>query len=744
MTNLLQLSGKLVRQPRQKGGGGPKFRASTEVTCEFISGLKRSLQKILEDSIFHTINGVLLSVRYKEVVAKSNRIKGLFAVDYKDQLNDHIRGAKYDHSHGQYFHVFTYYFKKPAILKAIDTLQSIATILAENFDGKISTKQFEKLNESNFHSEIFSRSEFMKILSDLSYIEAFDIDRHYQAQEQAAIVSFYRTDIPTAEILSSIGLDNVELINGVSAYLRPEDQAKVQSKIPYLVSMQVRDLQKFCQDHKPENLNSINSDFPLPKDEPVVGVIDTLFDETAYFSSWVEYHCYVNGINLDRDQNKVDMEHGTNISSIIVDGPSLNPLLDDDCGRFKVRHFGVCLATEYSSFTIVKQIEDIIKTNRDIKVWNLSLGSREETNLNSISPEAAVLDFLQEAYDVIFVVSGTNDENRQGNKKLGAPADSINSLVVNSVKRNGAPCSYYRNGPILSFFRKPDVSYYGGDENEKIIVYGPNGKAKTCGTSFAAAWVTRKVAFLIYKMGFSKEIAKALIIDSAIGWKNSPTDNVGFGIVPIKIRDVIEGRNDEIRFIISDISQTYETFSYDIPVPMNGNKHPFYARATMCYFPKCAREQGVDYTSAELDLHFGRVTKVFKNNKFYTVIKSIDANLQDANGFHNLKEDYVRDTYRKWDNVKVIRDTIKSRPIARTAYENGFWGLNVKSKSRLSQEDTKKVPFAVVLTLKEMEGKNRVGEFIKSCVFRGWFVEVIDIENQINIYSKASEEIVLF
>lgn len=35
------------------------------------------------------------------------------------------------------------------------------------------------------------------------------------------------------------------------------------------------------------------------------------------------------------------------------------------------------------------------------------------------------------------------------------------------------------------------------------------------GTSFAAPWITRKLAYLIYVMGLSREVAKALIIDAA-------------------------------------------------------------------------------------------------------------------------------------------------------------------------------------------------------------------------------------
>ena len=48
--------------------------------------------------------------------------------------------------------------------------------------------------------------------------------------------------------------------------------------------------------------------------------------------------------------------HVTAVSSIIVDGPRFNPKLEDGCGHFKVRHFGVARAGGFSSFTILKQI----------------------------------------------------------------------------------------------------------------------------------------------------------------------------------------------------------------------------------------------------------------------------------------------------------------------------------------------------------------------------------------------------
>ncbi|MFX3816638.1 serine protease, partial [Streptococcus suis] len=76
----------------------------------------------------------------------------------------------------------------------------------------------------------------------------------------------------------------------------------------------------------------------------------------------------------------------------------------------------------------------IVAENRELKVWNLSLGSALEIHKDYISNEAAILDKIQYDYDVIFFVAGTNkpsDSNRP--MLIGAPADSKNSLIFNSV-----------------------------------------------------------------------------------------------------------------------------------------------------------------------------------------------------------------------------------------------------------------------------------------------------------------------
>ena len=398
----------------------------------------------------------------------------------------------------------------------------------------------------------------------------------------------------------------------------------------------------------------------------------------------------------------------------------------------------MAVGAEFSSFSIIKQIKSIVLNNLDIKVWNISLGSNQEINDNFISAEASMLDQIQFENNVIFVVAGTNKPNEDV-VKIGSPADSINSMVVNAVTKSGLSTKYSRKGLVLSFFAKPDVSYYGGSEEQYIKVCEPLGAANVAGTSFAAPWIARKLSYLIDVLGINREVAKAMIIDAARNWNEKPDPEeialYGHGIVPIHINDIIQTKNDEIKFVVSDVSEKWNTYNYHFPVPLKDDKYPYIARATMCYFPLCDRTQGVDYTNTELNLHFGRLGKDGK----VVDIKGDKQNKDETLNY--LFEVEARRQFRKWDNVKYIAESANKRMIPKDSYKNKNWGMEIKTNNRLNPKDGEGVRFGVVVTLKEMNGINRINEFIRNCTLNGWLVNVVDVKNRIDIHQKVNEEI---
>lgn len=139
-----------------------------------------------------------------------------------------------------------------------------------------------------------------------------------------------------------------------------------------------------------------------------------------------------------------------------------------------------------------------------------------------------------------------------------------------------------------------------------------------------------------------------------------------------------------------------------------------------------------------MDLHFGRIKPEGKG------ISTINDNKQnDDEETCYLKESGARRLFRKWDNVKHICEFFKEKGTAKTVYGSGLWGLSIKTVERLGGNDGQGVRFGIVITLKEIKGVNRYQEFKQQCSLRAWLVNEVDIENRLELYNKAEQEILL-
>lgn len=739
MNDLLNLKGTFQQENRNSRPGPPNLPSNTSVSVTHMKKLLDDLLALKEEwSKIEIIKGALISVQYIDVIAKSRRISG-FLSKGNITANSSVVGAKFadvempDNVIARK-HIITHYVPMDILDETIKRLSSSVRIVENSFGGVISAETIKKINGKviDFKPIGIAKTTFLEIVVDCHYVEKFFISQEDIDFKTDSIITIYKTD-NTNTVLEKVGLNVLpsRIYDETTLLLTPDQLSILQSRAAYLIAMATTDISKLSKEVLLGPTESVVT-IPSPTNEPTIGVIDTMFWEDVYFKEWVKFEKRIpNEIKLEQK----DYFHGTSVSSIIVDGPTINPELDDGCGRFRVRHFGVATSGHFNSFTILRTIDEIVKENRDIKVWNLSLGSDKEIHPNFISPEAAILDKIQSENDVIFIIAGTNKRNDDGKEKyIGSPADSINSLVVNSVDYNNKPVSYSRKGPVLSFFNKPDVSYYGGDRSNPIKVCCETGGQIVAGTSFAAPWIARKMSYLIDVLGLSREVAKALIVDSAAGWEKQeePSKYVGYGVVPIRIEDVIKSQDDEIRFVVSGTSEKYNTYNYSLPVPISKDMYPYIAKATLCYFPVCSRNQGVDYTNTELDLHFGRLDG--------KTVKTINDNKQGEDGSY-IYEGNARVFFRKWDNVKHIVEYPKKGARPKKVYETKMWGLSIKTTERLEEKYGEGLNFGVVITLKEINGVNRIDEFIKQCFLKNWLVTPVNVENRIDIYNIAEEEI---
>lgn len=752
---LIELKGEL-HTDKFRGAGKSAFKES--VSLSSIEGLYSQLKSISDfwnkDAYMQK---ALVQVEYKDIVPKSKRLTAILGVNDSDK---YIVGAKFKRAGDKFVHAMTYYIGKDVLNKAVDLLgREISLIKTAGF-SMIGPSECKKISDqlSKSGGDI-GKTRFSNTVFDSSNISCFRLPylERKEIKAKNIMVTVFKTEHGVKELVKSASpmAKGIEELNDTTAVINSSDFQRLANKYPFIVAMAVQDISEIRPEDSHINI-ARGMSIPDPDGEPVIGVFDTMFDKEVYFGKWVrEEKMLPDGIPIKYPK---DFRHGTEVDSILVDGPSLNTDLQDDCGHFRVMHFEVCTDDKMNGASLIDYIKQAVAEHPEIHVWNLSLGSILEIDQNFISPVAAALDEIQKEYNVIFVVAGTNkNRNEEERQWIGSPADSINSVVVNAIDKKGDIASYSRHGPVLSFYAKPDVSCFGGDGRVLMTVCpgGGSDTATTCGTSFAAPWIARKLCFMIDILHLSREVAKALLIDSCASWDEPRKDlsqmkYLGYGIVPQRIEDVVYGNKDELKFIIKGETDAYKTYTYRIPIPeifkdSNPDKKyfPYKARGTLCYFSNCDRDQGVEYTLDEMNLRVGRMWKKKDGKEGEMAIKTIndDHQVEDDEGTYT-NEQQARRYFRKWDPVKQIGETIKRNPKDIESF-NSFWGIELLNSSRPNGSERDELKFGLVVRLKEIHEVDRFNDFEQMLIAQGWIVNNIDIDNYININVQSNEEVKL-
>lgn len=750
--DLLKLIGDFSKDSFHPGGGEKRLRHNQSFPISHIADILNDLSLLLSGYEKNPyLDACLIPVTYFDITPKSRRINEFF--HYQGCKADKcVVGARFVETETHTLcHLITYYVPKKAIQYTISSLKSIFDFFNEKSINEITPETLKNVSDGilkNVPSSL-SSSRFTQFLIDLSNVSCIK-KRPLQtidSNEMNVLVTIFKTNMDMPSLLKKLKVPNAytfsEIIDSVTAVVPRNVYQEIIDEYPDIVSMSVKDRQDLHLEFENEGLAEINTpkkELGSPNGEPIIGVIDTVYQKGNYFDDWIVDQQTIlpkglEGIEIaDRDSF-----HGLAIDSLIIDGPRWNPSLEDHCGHFRIVHYGVALHDSMSASHIGKAIQKAVREHPEIHVWNLSLGSRSECPLSFISPIASVIDEIESKNPgVIFVIASTNDEKESG-KRIGSPADSINSIVVTSCDKEGNRTSYDRKGPVLSFFVKPDVACFGGSEQERMSVIVKDVSYQVEGTSFAAPWIARKMAFMIDVLGFSREIAKALLLDSATPFsqssKKKDPDFLGYGAVPTTIESVVYPKKDETKFFIEGETLDYYTATYRLPIPLEGEKHPFRVKACFCYFPYCQRNQGVDYTCSELNLQFGRT------NEDGSGISSINGDLQnESSGF--VSESDARKEWRKWDNVKLIVQKLPKKKISISPKNKyGYWGIKITSKSR-NGEKSKGHKFGLVVTLKNIYGRNSTEAFEQLCIRNMWIVQHINIEERVELMTMANQEIV--
>ena len=741
MNNIFKISNDLFGEDPSFPSQESKFTKNDFLDTTKVNNLINNIESLKEfwNKNQDFIDGSILEVEFFDLVPKSKRIKVLFK---HTTFDDRIVGAKYNYYDNKVGLSIIYRSIK---LEDYDTLlklfKNVLSYTEEIHGGLITAKSFKEknINKPSFFAEL-SNSNFIDLLLEISRIRMFSVpDEKIEPKDQ----QFIRFYVKPSELKKDL---NIHLLDSSLyeniASLSKRDIEYINKTAFYLVSQGFERVYERQVDEEDESVTIEPQTLELPSNEYYIGQIDGAMFKDTYLKDWVQSE----DLRDNKDYSEMEkLFHGTKVASLLVHGGDINDSLglNDHCGHFRVKHFAVL--DDYTDvFEVSKRIKKVVKDNcKKIKVWNVSIGTDAEIPNNFISPLASVLDQLQSELDVIFVVAATNKPKTfavDDNYRIGSPADSVNSLVVGSVRMTDKErASYSRHGGSLGFFIKPDISFFGGDKDKKMIAFNGCQFVKCGGTSYAAPMIARKIAFLIYHAGFTREEAKALIIHSAMEWSNSIKDiaHIGRGIVQADIVDILSTPDDEIRFIYTGQTKAFFSDNYSLPIPLNSNgKTPFAVKTTMCYFTSCSSNFGVDYTNVEVDLKFGPVTE--------SGLHSIKDNGQYEEGRY-VNEVTAREEFSKWDNLKCMSFSgpktmggLKSSP---------KWGFKLTTSYRNGEEkkvkkDKYNFPVSVVVTMKSVDGINRANQFRRDVERSLWKIQPIDVDNLIETRVRLKQKII--
>lgn len=722
---------------------------------------------------FSNVEFFLISVFYKKIAAKSNRILRLLCHEktgFESTVGSRYEKFINDEGKEDYRSVVTYKISKKEFEISLEELKEAKTIIDKNYNSiykKINlTKGQKDWQVAFFENTKIKKTNFEWLMQDLSSICKIDVlvPQLSNIQNDILVTFFpaYSNKNALEVYLRKLSLKGlIRFIDDNNAILSAEQYKIINDKAPYLICMGDDDFSSFNLEEDNKNENSTGRVLPIPADDlPTIGIFDTMFEKDCYLKKYVEFH---NLVSDEYYKNEANLIHGTKVDSLLVEGHKLNPEYDDNCGYFKVLHFGVGGKKHIDVPALINGLEEQVKKYCSyVKVWNLSLGDERAINPNYVSLLGAKIDEVSRKYNVLFIVSGTNISERFNEKVIGAPADSFNALVVNSVisKENPTSPAYTRNGPILTFYQKPDVSYYGGDKNNPLCCYSPKQGDYYCnGTSFASPLVARKAAYLINKMHLTVECAKAMIIDAAYGWKKNKKiirSKMGYGIVPITIDEVCQGKPNEIKMVISGKTKEQCTLIHDLPLMLEENgKFCYLAKLVFCYFTYGSRNQGVDYTDQEISVKFGQSFKKMdlRDNREHYRIDSIN---EDKQGYDKgcVGENSAIKKYGKWNNTKIL---IKQRILMNSEPDytvSPWWGISIGHLDRFASisadtwknnPDSVSVRFGLIATFKTFDGSDAdVESYIKKIRLNDkYFVKEIrmEVENKIAIQENIDEEL---
>ncbi len=490
---------------------------------------------------------------------------------------------------------------------------------------------------------------------------------------------------------------------------------------------------------------SLPSGLPEPTDGignyPIVAVVDSgISDQIPRLNQWV----------IGRDSrvaaNYRNPWHGTFIAGLLCWGKELNPTLrgvdSSPCAIFDLQVIpnddpalgdtDVLLESE-----LLQDLETALRAHaNEIKVWNLSLSTDEVCSLDGFSSVAVDLDRLQEKYNVSFVISAGNydqrpllDYPRTGDQlargRITTPADSVLGITVGSVAhvahpnggpREGEPSAFSRHGAGPNFIIKPDLVHFGGtcttdgSQQHGVRSIDGNQTGEGLGTSFSAPLVARTLANIYHHVTPtpSPVLARAILTHHARDPRNdgrvpdTEENFLGFGLPP-SIAQCLQCEPWTSTLVFEDqIRPGYYLEWSDFPYPPCLTRNGRYFGdiwMTVAFAPARNERWGTEYCETHIDASFGVYHRQKARSTGVVTVRFNGLVPPEHKNPGLLYESYQVEKLRKWAPVRTYFGSLGERG------EAGFkWRLMVRLLTRHgvdASEHFRPQRFALIVTISD-------------------------------------------
>ena len=298
MNPLSQVKLRFTGERNPQKPGARNFRVGDMTTTKTIDRLIESLNAVLRFYRNNTrvTKNMMVDIRYNDIIAKSNRVRELLK-PLGNSTNETVVGVRFSVAvEGEENHIITHYVDEETIKKTIDELKIAKFFLNDRLGGMATKNNFDEPNSGiDYEGYKLSKTKLRDIIIDCSVVESFDIPHISVIPDKDNIlITFYKSELSLSLLLEKLRIDDTRFpyteYGDDTISVSKELFVIINQKIPYMISMISTDLSTITIDKIIQKKSQRSIEIPMPENEPIIGVIDTLFDESVYFNKFIVFN----------------------------------------------------------------------------------------------------------------------------------------------------------------------------------------------------------------------------------------------------------------------------------------------------------------------------------------------------------------------------------------------------------------------------------------------------------------------